>query len=845
MAIASQRGRARVAVSTLNQWAMDFDGNLQRTLVSCAEAREMGARYRVGPELELSGYTCEDHFLEPETTHHSCESLAALIKSDVSDGLLVDVGLPFSFGGVLYNCRALVLDRQLLLLRPKTALADDLCYRESRWFSAWPPCHVESAPLPPVLAAACGVRRVPFGDALLELEDTTIGIEMCEELFLPTPRHVAQFAAGASFVANGNGSHHEVGKQHARLGRLTRATEHGGVYLYSNLLGCDGGRMYFDGGGMVVAHGALVAMGEQYSMQECETIVASVELDALASHRPCASGRHEANRLRAAALTRSCAAPPEGGYPRVPVPFALCTDATAACSPMRWVEPSGAEQLARAAAVWLWDHLRRSAQRCGFFLAVSGGADSSAVAATVALMTAMLSQVARGEHGERARQHVTAELRRIVPRADATDPRSLCEALLHLSCMASQHNSDETRCRAELVARQLGAHFTPLRIDEPAAAIVKTFIDTTGRTPTYGKYGGVHHENNLLSQVYGRLRMVTAYMFATAGPWARGDYGTLLVLGSANADEHNRGYNDRYDCSAADINPIGSANKQLVRELLRWCADELGAPVLREVAEATPLSETEPAEDDATDEADMGMSYPTLSRLSSLRKVERLGPLGAYRELRKGLDAEGEVDVARQVKLFFFYWAQFRHLMTSMPPSMHATDYNPDDNRHDLRPFLLNCRWTRQFRAIDDDLAARGLCALLPQSEWADGCMTVPRTMSGHFRYPRRSNVEIGHKWAAYPDPPPLSEQMPMRGSRHECVDGQSEQSPLLSTMSDAELEAQLEALQVERARRKQAFAAGAGVDGRGERFDEASLSSSATCIDPADVGEASSTSDE
>ena len=122
------------------------------------------------------------------------------------------------------------------------------------------------------------------------------------------------------------------------------------------------------------------------------------------------------------------------------------------------------------------------------------------------------------------------------------------------------------------------------------------------------------------------------------------------MLGSANADEHNRGYNDRYDCSAADVNPIGSADKALVREVLRWCATALGAPVLLDVAEATPLSETEPEEDDATDEADMGLSYPMLSRLSSLRKAARRGPLGAYLALRDGLSPEAEVEMARQVR---------------------------------------------------------------------------------------------------------------------------------------------------------------------------------------------------
>ena len=42
-----------VATCNLNQWALDFDGNLKRILQSCTEARQEGASYRLGPELEI------------------------------------------------------------------------------------------------------------------------------------------------------------------------------------------------------------------------------------------------------------------------------------------------------------------------------------------------------------------------------------------------------------------------------------------------------------------------------------------------------------------------------------------------------------------------------------------------------------------------------------------------------------------------------------------------------------------------------------------------------------------------------------------------------------------------
>lgn len=40
--------------------------------------------------------------------------------------------------------------------------------------------------------------------------------------------------------------------------------------------------------------------------------------------------------------------------------------------------------------------------------------------------------------------------------------------------------------------------------------------------------------------------------------------------------------------------------------------------------------------------------------------------------------------------------------MTTLTPSYHAEDYSPDDNRFDLRPFLYNTKWSRQFAVMDE-----------------------------------------------------------------------------------------------------------------------------------------------
>lgn len=62
--------------------------------------------------------------------------------------------------------------------------------------------------------------------------------------------------------------------------------------------------------------------------------------------------------------------------------------------------------------------------------------------------------------------------------------------------------------------------------------------------------------------------MVIAYLFAQLMLWVRGRPGGLLVLGSGNVDEALRGYLTKYDCSSADINPIGGIAKNDLKKFL-------------------------------------------------------------------------------------------------------------------------------------------------------------------------------------------------------------------------------------------------------------------------------------
>ncbi|EME30431.1 NAD+ synthase (glutamine-hydrolyzing) isoform 1 [Galdieria sulphuraria] len=698
---------ATIATCNLNQWAMDFQGNLKRIQQSIVEAKEKGARYRVGPELEITGYSCEDHFLEPDTFQHSWEVVAELIASGVTEGMLVDVGLPILHRSVSYNCRCLICDRHIVLLRPKLFLADDGNYRESRWFRAWKRRSVlEQYKLPEVIVNITGQTTCPFGEAVIEVEDTSLAVETCEELFTVDSPHIKYVLNGVEILANGSGSHHHLRKLDQRLSLIRGATSKGGgVYLYSNQLGCDGGRLYFDGCACICVNGELVAQGSQFSLEtEVEVIVGVVDLDEVTSHRVAlASLGVQAAEMED--ITRITLAG-----------FYLCSSLdnsvvnTVPSQPIQVRIHHPMEEIALGPACWLWDYLRRSGAS-GFFLPLSGGADSSSTAAIVGSMCQLLCRAV-----QKGSISVLEDIRRVCGEPHdskyvPTDARELASRIFHTCFMGTKNSSKDTRERSKVLAKDIGAYHLDIHLDIVVDAMVKLFCLVFGedKEPRFKVYGGSETENLALQNIQARIRMVIAYFFAQMLPFIRGRKGgALLVLGSANVDEGLRGYLTKYDCSSADINPIGGISKVDLKAFLSFAAkpleeNGLGYASLKSVTEAPPTAELEPitASYTQTDEADMGMTYEELTWYGRLRKLSRCGPVSMFCKLSKVWKHLSYTQVADKVKFFFRMYSINRHKMTTLTPSYHAENYSPEDNRYDLRPFLYNIRWQWQFSKID------------------------------------------------------------------------------------------------------------------------------------------------
>lgn len=542
---------------------------------------------------------------------HSWEVLGKILESPECRDIICDLGMPVNHKNTIYNCRIITFDGKILLIRPKMWLANDGNYRELRYFTPWTrPRETDEFYLPRTIKEITGQVTVPFGDAVIATHDTCIGVELCEELFTPLSPNIRMGLDGVEIFTNSSGSHHELRKLYQRIDLIKEATlKGGGIYLYANQQGCDGDRLYYDGCAMIAVNGAIVAQGSQFGLRDVEVVTATVDLEDVRSHRSSSRSRG----FQAQAAQR------DSHYRRIHVETALSAGSSEALVDLeqtyalevRYHSPE--EEIALGPACWLWDYLRRS-RAAGYFVPLSGGIDSCATACIVYSMcrvvakeavegsASLLLQLRRHHLTLGTDQQVIADARRIAGEAEdstylPSDPAEFCSRLFHTCYMGTENSSPETRKRAKDLSNAIGSYHVDLNMDTVVTAVRDLFGFVTGHKPTYKVHGGSLAENLALQNIQARLRMVLAYLFAQLLPWVRGKQGALLVLGSANVDESLRGYLTKYDCSSADVNPIGAISKTDLKRFIAYAETAFNLPILKDYLNAVPTAELEPITD--------------------------------------------------------------------------------------------------------------------------------------------------------------------------------------------------------------------------------------------------------
>jgi NAD+ synthase (glutamine-hydrolysing) len=273
-------GFARLAVATPVVRVGDPDYNAAATEALMREAAREKAILAVFPELGLSAYTCDDLFHQQTLIDGAEEALGFLLKKTKSLPLAALVGLPVALDGLLYNCAALICQGRLLGVVPKTYLPNYREFYEGRQFTPGDTARQSEIEL--------AGQRAPFGaDVLFRFSRKfVLHVEICEDLWVPTPPSSYAVLAGATVVANLSASNVTIGKEGYRHQLAANQSARClAAYLYSAAgLGESTTDLAWDGHAMIYENGTLLAESRRFA-DAPQLALADVDLDRLLADR--------------------------------------------------------------------------------------------------------------------------------------------------------------------------------------------------------------------------------------------------------------------------------------------------------------------------------------------------------------------------------------------------------------------------------------------------------------------------------------------------------------------------------------------------------------------------------
>jgi NAD+ synthase (glutamine-hydrolysing) len=417
--------RLRVGLAQVNPTVGDLEGNVRKVLDGMAEGRRRGCALVAFPELVLTGYPPEDLLLKPAFIEANLRALDEVTRA--SHGLTAVVGFVDKRDDT-FNAAAVVSDGARAGVYHKQYLPNYGVFDENRYFQP-------------------GTETPVFA-----LGDSTVAVNICEDVWYPTGPTTVQAQAGAELIVTINGSPFHAGKAHQRERMVaTRAADDLVCLAFVNMVGGQD-ELVFDGGSVVFdERGECVARGRAFAE---DFVVADLDLDGVFRARLHDSRRRKEKRATPA-VTRVV----------LPAPAVAVTEPV---TPVRTPPLAPVEEVLQALVVGTRDYVRKNGFR-RVVIGLSGGIDSALVAA--------IAVEALG------RENVTGVT------------------------MPSPYSSRGTRDDARRVARNLGVDFLRL----PITAVLRAYTRALAG-PFKGLAADVTEEN-LQARIRGNLLMALSNKF--------------------------------------------------------------------------------------------------------------------------------------------------------------------------------------------------------------------------------------------------------------------------------------------------------------------------------------------
>ena len=261
----------------------DCTFNAAQCLALVGEAAKKDVSLVAFPELAITGYTCADLFHQQTLQRAALESLEYFCNkaAQIFDGVIV-IGFPLAVDQQLFNCAAVVQSGEILGIVPKSYIPNYNEFYEARWFA------------PAAVAQSQNVsvsgRHVPFGiNQIFQCRDNpalTLGVEICEDVWVPIPPSSYQALAGATVLVNLSASNEVIGKSGYRrqlvVGQSGRCVS---AYVYASCgVNESSTDLVFGGHCLIAENGSLLNESKRFD-RHSKFVTADVDLDRIQNDR--------------------------------------------------------------------------------------------------------------------------------------------------------------------------------------------------------------------------------------------------------------------------------------------------------------------------------------------------------------------------------------------------------------------------------------------------------------------------------------------------------------------------------------------------------------------------------
>lgn len=259
----------------------DTEYNIKQIEDFVAQAEGRGVEIIVFPELSVTGYSCQDLFLQQLLVEQAEVAVMQLLDFSRKLDIICIVGAPVNISGSLYNCAVVIQHGVILGIIPKTYLPNYGEFYEKRWFTS-------SKDLKPtdIRYAGNSVSITP-GPTLFRTSDNALfGVEICEDVWAAEPCSNKLALAGADIIFNLSASDELIGKHIYLMNLLSQQSARTiSGYVYS---GCGFGEstqdVVYGGNALIYENGTLLSESERFSFKP-QMIVNQIDIEKLRVER--------------------------------------------------------------------------------------------------------------------------------------------------------------------------------------------------------------------------------------------------------------------------------------------------------------------------------------------------------------------------------------------------------------------------------------------------------------------------------------------------------------------------------------------------------------------------------